>query len=139
MLTKDKYRDIELDVVKNLDFHIRTSGFSRLLVAADYPKEGHLEVALTLGGLLEEYYGRDVKIIDLAKERNFKFTNNDEVILFVHDVKRNPSANKLYEGNIDGALIVRSKRSIGIKKKRFVSDLIKDANLPILGLILNQV
>lgn len=139
MHTETKFTEAELDVVKNLDFQIRTSGFQNILIAADYPKEGHLEVAKKLGGLIERFYGRNVKVVDLSCERKHKPSNRDEVIFLVHEVKRNPQANKLYEGVLDSAVIVRSKHSVGVKKKRYVSDLIKDANLPVLGLIYNQV
>ena len=127
----------EIEVVKNLDFKIRELNAKNILIVADYPNEGHLEVAFQVKEILERYYRRHVRVIDLAvNRRNFKAS---EISLYVHEVKKNPTANRLYEGQIDGAIIVRSKRSLGLKKNRYISDLVKDANLPILGLILNQV
>ncbi|MBG60489.1 MAG: hypothetical protein CME67_07560 [Halobacteriovoraceae bacterium] len=127
----------EAEVVKNLDFQIRQVDARNILVVADYPNEGHVEVAYQLKDLLRTYYDRDVRVVDLSE--NKKHLVNSELTFFVNEVKRNPQSNRIYEGNVDAAIIVRSKRSVGHNKKRYVSDLIKDANLPVLGLILNQV
>lgn len=56
----------------------------------------------------------------------------------IQDVKRNAKTTPLPEVDIDGAIVIRSDRSIGPRKSRHVTNMLKDANIPVLGMIYNR-
>lgn len=63
----------------------------------------------------------------------------NDLVFVIHNTKRNPQSTKLPRVEFQSSLIVRSKKSSEIGKSRYVTNLLKDANLPILGMIYNRV
>lgn len=60
------------------------------------------------------------------------------IVFIIHDVKRICESTDLPELDFDGAILVRGPKSVGPGKKRYVTNKIKDASLPILGLIYSR-
>ena len=56
----------------------------------------------------------------------------------IQDVKRNAKTTSLPEVEVDGAIVIRSDRSVGPRKSRHVTNMLKDANIPVLGMIYNR-
>lgn len=64
---------------------------------------------------------------------------SNDAVFVIHDVKRVPANNFLYETDFDAAVLTRAKSSVGPGKSRRVTDLILDANIPLLGIVFNKV
>ncbi len=152
-----------LQVIKNIDFLLRTKGPKTILVTSDYPEEGHGEFAQELVSDLTKIYGRKSFVLDLRSEakqttpgieyQNIKdldyvesnidqlkiyldeLSRHNDQIFIIHNVNKNIQTSTLPEISIDSALITRSDKSVGIKKSRYITNLINDADLPILGLV----
>lgn len=142
-----------LQVIKNIDFILRTKSPKTVLITADYPEEGHGEFTNELAADLAKVYGRKSYVLDLRSEANnsstdIDFQNIDQMkiyldelskhndqIFIIHNVNKNIKTTTLPEVKLDSALIVRSSRSVGLKKSRYITNLITDADLPILGLV----
>ena len=77
----------------------------------------------------------DGKKLDIYLEENKKYY---DVIFVVLDVKRNIQSTRLPESRLDGAILVRTSKSLGLKKSRFVTNSIKDAGIEILGTVLQD-
>lgn len=154
-----------LQVLKNMEFSLRTKCPKTILVTADYPEEGHGEFTLDLIKDLTTVYGHQIFVLDLNTDsilnsdsyKNMKYQNiseldyleNDNIkfkiyldelskhndyTFIIHQVKRNITSTTLPETKFDAAIIVRTSKSIGLNKSRYITNLIKDADLPVLGL-----
>ena len=142
-------QDGNYDVLRHLDFLCRKKSVKTLLFSSEHHDEGHFQVALELSIQFQDVYGIQAAIMDLRSEggqSNFNLkhrfnvlSDKNDMVFVVQDVKRNSQHTTLPELDLDGAVIVRSNRSVGMAKKRYVTNLIKDANLPVLGLIYNRV
>lgn len=152
-----------LQLLKNIDFCLRTHTAKTIAMACDYPEEKHGELAQSLVQDLMSIYDRKIFVLDMRLQgsalsdglkyqaiRDLDFDFNDskqmeiyldelskhnEHIFIILNINKNIEATRLPEFSFDGAFIVRSKKSIGPNKSRYVTNLLKDADIPLLGLI----
>lgn len=140
-----------LQVLKNIDFILRTQRPKTVLITADYPEENHANIAESLTTQLSSIYRTKIYLMDLSlEEKELDFNLNDpaqaqiyldellkhnDYIFIIQNVNKNITTSKLPEFDVDAALIVRTDKSIGINKSRFITNLIVDADIKILGLI----
>lgn len=142
-----------VQVLKNIDFLLRTHQFKTILITADYPEESHADMAMSIAKDLRCIYGSKIYLLDLrteAKKHHLDFEMNDptkaniyldeltkhnDYVFIIHNVHKNIHTTELPEFNIDAALLVRSKKSIGINKSRYITNLLNDADISILGLV----
>ncbi|MCO4753910.1 MAG: hypothetical protein KC478_05485 [Bacteriovoracaceae bacterium] len=77
----------------------------------------------------------DGKKFDIYLEENKKYY---DVVFVILDVKRNINTTTLPESHFDGAILVRSNKSITPKASRFVTNTINDSGIKILGTVLQE-
>lgn len=146
-----------VQVLKNIDFLLRTQKIKTVLITADYPEESHRELAISIKNQLQAVYGHKIYLLDLANESkkmglefelsdstNTKIfldelSKHNDYIFIVHNVHKNIMTTVLPEFDIDSALIVRSCKSIGLNKSRYITNLMKDADISILGIVEGRV
>lgn len=143
-----------LQVLKNIDFVLRTKSPKSVLITADYPEENHANLADSIARQLNAVYGSKIYILDLAKEQSSvdfdlsdaqaaniyidELSKHNDFIFVIHNVNKNIKNTTLPEFNLDSALIVRSKKSIGLNRSRYITNLLKDADIEVLGLVENR-
>lgn len=64
---------------------------------------------------------------------------SNDLVFLLQDVKREPSRSWLPEISVDGAIMVRSPKSVGAGKSRYVTKMVQDADIPLMGMIYNKV
>jgi Mrp family chromosome partitioning ATPase len=153
------------NIVKNLDFSLRTHKSKSIVVVSDSDKEGKSTFLRECLPALCELYNRKILLLDCQPERKdvlelamatkmpgldyvhaedlnslLDYINDcshryDTVFINTKTLKR-AEKTILPELPIDGAVIVRSHKSIGKKIKPLTNEL-RDRDIPILGLIMN--
>lgn len=121
--------------------------YRRSVVILDLRQDATEIVGETVGDDIQYQNARELvwlytgeKINDRKLDAHVKaLSEQNSIVFLIQDVRRNVIDTRLPEIEMDAAVLIRSKRSVGAGKKRFVTDLIKDARLPILGLIYNRV
>jgi len=151
----------ESEVVRNFDYITRTRSNSVVLMYGDYSQEPILEIANYVSNELIATYSKKVLVISLDRNiaktgmietlTSLNLANEKELGIYIDESKKfydliiivnhtlkNIENTVIPELDIDGAFLVRSNSSIGLKKKRFVTQLVSDANIKIEGVIYAQ-
>jgi hypothetical protein len=156
------------EVVKNLDYSLRLSGASRVLIASDMQGEGKSTFASNCLPLLSEIYKRKVLYItdqssnaiegiDNLTSKDFVFLSglkkeesdsqretymnelgkNYDVVFVDSTTLKRAEKTRLPLINVDGALLVRTKKTIGSSRLP-VTEEILDRQIPVIGIVYNE-
>lgn len=148
----------ESEVIRNFDYVTRTSKSRVVLMYSDYSQEPLAQVCDQICCELTEVYNRKVLVISLDDSipecrfirtiQSLNLKDDKELSIYVDESKKfydliiilnktlkNINHTTIPELDIDSAYLVRSSKSIGLKKKRYVSQLVSDANIKVEGVI----
>lgn len=155
----------EFQVIRNLDYLLRTHSDQVYLISCDYSSEPLLKATNYLADNLISIYGKKILVLDFneAMTSDFSFYQNlkelsevkkdDEIdehklniyleeckkhyefIFVLPHIKLNIEESKLPALKVDSALILRTSHSIGPHKKKYMTQLIQDAQIKINGII----
>jgi hypothetical protein len=165
MVTRDNDQQSDSQrTIANLDYKLRQNNDKVVLFTSDYAAEKPLETALYIASELKRIYQKKILVFSLDEgavlSSQHQNLNQEELktnagvdenklsiyfeeckkyfdhVLIVPELKLQVERTELPKVDVDGAYLLRSSKSIGIKKKRYVTQLIQDNNIAIHGMLM---
>jgi hypothetical protein len=150
--------------IANFDYKLREHSDKLILMTSDYAAEKPLKVALYIASELKRIYQKNILVFSLDEgeilSSQHQNLNQEELktnagldeskleiyfeeckkyfdhVFIVPELKLQIERSSLPKIKVESAYLLRSTKSIGVKKNRYITQLVQDNSIPIRGMLM---